>query len=546
MLFANADGGHIFLGVNEATRLPSGKIKKISQDNLNLVYRAALDYLVPPLQGVTCEEVHCPSYDNSYVLLITVPDSDRIHQTNTGQLARRRGSEREPIFVGREIHEIISKVNIDYDVTPILTCTLADLDSGAVASYKSRYVEKNPESKISDLADIEILRKKKAVVEVDAVVRPTITGMLFFGTTVDEVLPFAKVDFVQFPGPEIGGGSDGQMYLDRKTLTGTIPKIIQDCERLVSSHIATKGYLQNGFERSEVKEYPLFAYREAIINALCHRDYALTGTAIQIRLYSDRLEVHSPGRLPGHITIDNIVEESYARNPHVAALLFDMGYVEQLGIGIDFMVKTMVEAGLEPPGFIAGGNSFTVVLKHDALLDPDSLTWLKENFDQVDLSGNQRKGLVFIRKYAKLTNKDYRHLNEVTRDDASRDLRDLVSKGIIEQKGEAGGTYYVLPGVDIGTQIEALIAPFMWASLNKSMKRIMKCFEKRRRLTTNEIESLTGFNRRNIQRTVSALIKKGLIIRHGASISDPTSFYTLNEELVIKGPLGPLFEGLKR
>jgi|GEM_PF-185728 len=542
MLFANADGGTIFLGIDEETLEPSGKIHEVTKDETDNINRAAIDGLTPPLDGVTYDTVSCPSYDNCKVIIIYVPNSPKLHQNRKGTIARRRGSEREPIYINRELTEIVSKADYDYDAHALTDYSIEDIDPNAIALYREKYLNLNPASGINDLHDEELLKRKRALIDKEGILTPTLTGILFFGVNVEEVMPFSRVDFVQYAGSEVGESENGEVYLDRKTIIGTIPQMISDCERLITDRIASKGYLKNGFDRKEVKEYPLFAYREAVINALCHRDYSLRGAAVQIRLFSDRLEIQSPGNLPGHVTTDNIVSECLARNLHIAILLKDMGYVEQLGIGIDMMIRTMVESGLEPPIFKEDESSFTVILKHHALLDEESLKWLK-NYDDYDLSADQRKALAYTWKYGKIANKDYQIVNSVKREMATRDLSDMVSKGIIEQIGTKGGAYYEL--IDLSTQppyrIEEIIPDDIWKSLNNTMKRIVKLFENNPKLTRKEVEEVIGIDRRNIQRYLAELCEKGVLNRIGKSESDPGIHYILNDDIADRKSQNRLF-----
>jgi len=89
-----------------------------------------------------------------------------------------------------------------------------------------------------------------------------------------------------------------------------------------------------GFTRQETAEYPLGVVREAIVNAVAHRDYAIRGDDIRVLMFSDHMEVYSPGRLPGHVTLDNLVTERFSRNEAIAQVLSDLGFVERLGYGI--------------------------------------------------------------------------------------------------------------------------------------------------------------------------------------------------------------------
>jgi ATP-dependent DNA helicase RecG len=105
------------------------------------------------------------------------------------------------------------------------------------------------------------------------------------------------------------------------------------------------GAVVKGLERQEIVEYPPFAVRESLVNAVCHRDYRLRGRRIEIRMFADRMEVISPGGLPGFITVDNLVEEHFSRNPRLVSGLFQWGYIEELGLGIDRMIEELVQGG---------------------------------------------------------------------------------------------------------------------------------------------------------------------------------------------------------
>ena len=103
--------------------------------------------------------------------------------------------------------------------------------------------------------------------------------------------------------------------------------------------------------------------REAIVNAVAHRDYAIRGDDIRVLMFSDHMEVYSPGRLPGHVTLDNLVTERFSRNEAIVQALSDLGFVERLGYGIDRMVASMAEAGLPPPTFEETVAGFRVTLR---------------------------------------------------------------------------------------------------------------------------------------------------------------------------------------
>lgn len=535
MLFANADGGRIFLGIQEKPEIkPSGKIKKITKQNIDAVYRASKDCLVPPVP-VEFEKVSCSTY-NCEVLVINVPDSDVIHQHVNGKIQRRRGSERETIFVHKEKHRILGKSFIEYDKTPVNKYGMRNFGEEEIQLYLKKYLERNPSSTIGRTARKDWLKNTGAIVTEEGKEIATLTGLLFFGKNVSNILNQAQINFIHFAGTEVAEPKQKEAYLDSRELTGTIPNLISMTESLIHEKIAKRGVLGETFEREEVLEYPNFAIREAVINAICHRDYSLEGAVIQIRLFADRLEVQSPGSLPGHVTVDNIINESFARNPHIARILRDMGYVERQGIGIDNMVRSMIEANLEPPQFINTESSFIVVLKNHTLLDEESLNWLKQ-FGKYHLISNESKALVYIKKNGTIVNNTYQVLNFVDSVQATRELSAMVKKGVIEPHSTRGGAYYALSS-ELVPQVQKRGEPLSdffkeedFRNLNNTQIQIIRLVFENRKMSAKEIfTSLEVKDRRYFGRLLRSLTDAKFLIRHGKSLSDPKAYYMINED----------------
>ncbi|MEJ5199081.1 MAG: ATP-binding protein, partial [Anaerolineae bacterium] len=181
--------------------------------------------------------------------------------------------------------------------------------------------------------------------------------------------------------------------------------------------------------------------REALVNAVCHRDYRLTGRRVEIRQFDDRLEVTSPGGLPGYITLDNIVEEHFSRNPRLVNGLFEWGYIEQLGLGIDRMIEEMVQAGHPQPEFKATPYSFTVILRRNVApvarrAIPEWATGMNER---------QIRAIQYLQETGRITNREYHELcPDVSAETLRLDLNDLVEKGLLMKIGDKKGTYYIL------------------------------------------------------------------------------------------------------
>lgn len=207
---------------------------------------------------------------------------------------------------------------------------------------------------------------------------------------------------------------------------------------LIWNEMAVSAVIDKGLEREERTEYPQFAVREAIVNAICHRDYRVKGRRIEIRMYSDRLEVISPGGLPGFITVENIIDEHFSRNPRIVNGLFQWGYIEELGLGIDRMVEVMESAGHRPPSFDARPYSFAVTL-HNTREKPALPDWARNT------NHRQAKALQYIKEKGSITNREYRTLCQgVSAETLRLDLVNMVDQGILLKVGSKKGTYYIL------------------------------------------------------------------------------------------------------
>jgi len=193
-----------------------------------------------------------------------------------------------------------------------------------------------------------------------------------------------------------------------------------------------------GLEREEQTEYPPPAVREALVNAVAHRDYRLRGRRIEVRMFADRMEIISPGGLPGYITLDNIVSEHFSRNPRIVAGLFQWGYIEELGLGVDLMIDEMVSAGHQPPRFRAEPYLFGVTFfnKRDR---PPIARW------QQVMNERQAKALEYVQRHERITSREYRTLcPDVSAETLRLDLKHLVDEGVLLKIGDKKGTYYIL------------------------------------------------------------------------------------------------------
>jgi len=324
--------------------------------------------------------------------------------------------------------------------------TLEDLDWRRVEAYRAAVLQRRPESVVAGQSLEDLLLGIGCLARDGATLRPTLAGLLLFGQNPQFYFPRFIITVTQYGGTDVGDEIiHGRPYLYDTEADGPIPAMIDWAERSALSLIKRRAYF-DGLTRREVPEYPEFAIREAIRNAVAHRDYTTRGTAIDVRLFADRLEVRNSGGLFGDVTVETLDQvPPSTRNPRIMRVLQDLGYVEQRGTGIRRMIGEMRGANLEPPQFKDAGTYFVVTLKNHTLLDEDTLAWLSR-FAGIPLNDRQRLALAYLRVNERMTNTDYRRLHHgaVETVEATRELRGLVETGLVEMHGPRRWAYYTL------------------------------------------------------------------------------------------------------
>jgi ATP-dependent DNA helicase RecG len=363
---------------------------------------------------------------------IRVPRSIELHALSDGRVLIRSGKVNRPLG-GQEILRLASAKNTgDFESDGVPGATKDDFSRKMIDEYLEKRAERTKRpynGKIDDL-----------LIEIGALTsegNPTVSGILLFSEYPQQWLPQSGVVFVKFVGTTPRGESGLAGYSRREELTGPVPRLIEATWNLVWSEMAVSAVVK-GLEREETFEYPQFAVREALVNAICHRDYRLRGRRIEVRMFSDRLEVISPGGLPGFITVENIKDEHFSRNPRLVNGLFQWGYIEELGLGIDRMMEVMEQAGHQPPKFDARPYSFAITL-HNERKKPKPPEWTRNT------NHRQARALQYIRESGSITNREYRTLIQgVSAETLRLDLADMVEKGILIKVGSKKGTYYIL------------------------------------------------------------------------------------------------------
>ncbi len=421
--FANTDGGTIVLGVDVSGRATGELYPEEAEGAVNSAARQCR----PPVQT----EWHQEEIAGGFAFFIRVPRSTELHSLADGRVLVRAREENRPLS-GEEIrHLAATKSTGDFEMQTLPGARREELDDEVIQEFLDKWQEK--QRRKWERSPDELLAQTGAL---DEQGRPTVAGMLLFGREPQAFLPQSGLVFVKFPGSEPRGEGGKAGYGRRDEIGGPLARIIQRAWEVVLEEMRT-GAVVRGLEREEQTEYPQAAIREALVNAVAHRDYRLRGRRIEVRMFTDRLEIISPGGLPGYITLDNIVDEHFSRNPRLVAGLFQWGYIEELGLGVDLMIEEMTNAGHPPPQFRAEPYLFGVTF-YNKQERPPVAQW------QRTMNERQVKALEYMQRYGRITSREYQALcPDVSAETLRLDLSDLVDRGVLLKIGDKKGTYYI-------------------------------------------------------------------------------------------------------
>lgn len=351
--FSNTDGGTILIGVDD-----NGKIKGISKTDLEeWVVNISRTNCIPSVEP----QIEKVSIENKQLLYVEIPRGIEPRRSRDGRYYIRVGStNREPSTF--ELARLFQRTTLlNFDEKTIPQASLNDIDLKKVNEYlQLRRQRMLDESKIPIpqlLSNIGILSNQKGDYYA------TVAGILVFGKQPQRYFKNAVIRAAYYHEDKISNH-----VIDQKQFDSTLPEQIEDAVAFVNKLMLLPSSLQ-GIKRQERPEYPIEAIREAIINAVAHRDYSITGSAIHLFMFRDRLEIYSPGGLPNTLTIESIKLKQFARNQTIMSYLAGYRYTEQRGEGIIKMIDAMLGASLPEPVFQEIENEFYVIFYNKTASD---------------------------------------------------------------------------------------------------------------------------------------------------------------------------------
>jgi ATP-dependent DNA helicase RecG len=432
--FANAEGGTIVIGISDKTHRVEG-INSVGADKINAFLNMAKDYCkpMPQMQEEFLTVVNERGETDLILLLHVEASVDRLIYMKNDSVYLRIGDRTREIK-GEDIHRLeYSKGTRHYEDECNLDAKLVDLDEKLLEKYKERIGA-------AKLHDEQVLQARGFLVDWHGEHHLTHAAVLLFAKNIVRFYPTCRVRFLRYEGETAGTGTRMNLVKDINVEL-PILRMVEKAQEVVGAQLREFTSLDPATGRFRtVPEYPEFAWQEGLINAITHREYAMSGEYIRVSMYDDRLEIQSPGRLPDIVTVNNIRDTRFSRNMRIARVLTEFGWVRELNEGVKRIYSDMAEFFLDDPEYTEpSGAAVRLTLKNNIKIrklrrqDRAAETVGDETWQ--DLDDLEREILAFMASRQQVTRAELEKVTgKATRTIAIR-LNDLIGKGIIKRHG---------------------------------------------------------------------------------------------------------------
>ena len=422
----NADGGVLAFGISD-----KGEIQDLNTiaDKLDEYRKLVFDFIIPPC-NIVLEEVFI---DGKLIFLFHVEqDVERIYcrKDNEKFFLRIADSNRElnqeqikKLEYDKNIRRFEDEVIPDFDTD--------DLDQELLAAYKAKV---NFSGEIYDL-----LYKRNLLAKKEGKYQFKKSAILLFSTSPERYIPSASVRYVRYEGTEAKVGSEHNVVKDQR-FENNIPRLIDDLTYFLRTSLRDYYFLDVTIGKfRKVPEYPEEAWLEGVVNALCHRSYNLQGNEIYIKHFDDRLEISNSGPLPAQVTIENIKTERFARNPRIARVLEDLGYVRQLNEGVSRIYQSMEKSLLAQPEYKVQNNNVYLTLRnrvsaHEKTISKALMNAIEEKWNEYNET--QKAILLYLFRNGSAVLSDLLQYTGINQNSVRSYLNTFIAQNIMERHSE--------------------------------------------------------------------------------------------------------------
>ncbi len=354
--FANAEGGQLVIGIEDNGDITGFKQKQSYsiEDYKNVPLTELKE--TPILAKFNEIDVKNIKNEDDKILLITVDFSnDRVIKSYDGRVYLRQTDKSKELKIEQILELQYDRGQRFFEDEIVKYSSIDDLDEGLLMEYKR--LMNVPKIETDELLSARNLIRNGEL---------TNAAILLFGKNPTKYLPQARLRVIKYDGFYAGVGKDINI-IKEKTFDGAIPSIIKEARTFINAQLRDFQYLNQEGKFDVMPEYPEFAWFEGVVNALTHRNYAMRGEHIKVVLFDDRLEIISPGLLPNIVTVQNILNQRYSRNPRIARFLSEFGWVKEMNEGVKRIYSEMQSFFLKEPKYSEPNHNVLLLLENNVL-----------------------------------------------------------------------------------------------------------------------------------------------------------------------------------
>lgn len=347
--FANHGGGIVIVGVSNTGKIVGQNVT----DQTRLEIANMLKQFEPPLQA-TVNYIDVPDSDKKIIMLETTVSKFGQPYSYAGRSYHRMESSTSVMPQAKYQQLLLDKMQntFSWENLPAKGIMLKHLDNEEILRTVRIAIQERrlPEAAINCSSKEALLRME--LIESDQLLN---AAVVLFSNKLGPYYSQCQLRLARFKG------TNKKEFLDEKQLNGHAFKIFEEAMMFVNRHIPVAArVVPERPERIEKPLYPTDAVREAVVNAICHRDYSIIGGAISIAIFDDRMEIWSDGRLPSGINLEQLkhTHSSVPRNPLIAGVFYRRGLIEKWGRGTQNIIEECLESHLPEPEFFEQGNAF--------------------------------------------------------------------------------------------------------------------------------------------------------------------------------------------
>jgi len=423
--FANTSGGTILVGVSPDGNIVGADIGKKTLEDLANWVKENTD---PPMYP----QILMHKADSKDIIEIIVKESDEKPVFSQGHAYQRVGKTSQRISISR-IRELAKQERkaLTWDARICDGAGFKNIDQKKVDWFLERRERFRNVKKPADMNLEELLENIGAIS--GEVKNPTNAGILFFGIEPQRFFINSQLRIARFKGSDVT-----HPVIDRMDCRGTLWEMLEQAEEFIRRNIRLLSYrVSTSFQREDKFEYPIDALREAMINALIHRNYSETAD-VRVFIFDNRIEVINPGSFPEGVSPNEPIHRPV--NPVLSQLMYDAGFIEKYGSGIRMMRRLCKEWGNKEPNYNLHPLETKVIFDSPI----QETTYIDITDISEKLNERQKRALFYLAREGSITRKDYVALNKVSVRIAYEELKDLLNKGFLTVEGKGRNVRYLL------------------------------------------------------------------------------------------------------